>query len=568
LRHIAQDDRRSLVIDGEIHAVFAPNAVTARETPDLMLELNARFGARAAELTTGDFAAALWDGASKTLLLARDFTGTKPIHWTRLAGGAIAFASELKALLELPGFDATVDREMLQRLQHTKYLPSERTLFRAVHPVAPGATVAVTATGEVAEVARALMPPIDVQRKTPAEFERLIVDAFGDAIRARARTTARIGIALSGGIDSICVAAACRRALPDAVLHSFTAGNGDDDPEIQTAALVASRFKTVHHPVIVKPRVTLQHLPRAIWHMEAPIARSETLQLFEVGRAAGGIVDTLFTGSVADGLYAGMPNHKVLQLYKWLTPLRRALHEFHSLTQTGYQPRSMLGRLMTAMYFNGNLPPAPRVLGVDRPAALRSLPPLGPEFMNEFLHDNFLAHAAEVLPKLERPFAAFGVGLTSPFFDPRCIEVAFTIPSDLKLRGWKEKYILRRALRRLLADGLTHFPKFPMRMKYDAEFADCLDELVGRYLAPQRVKARGFFDPATLEPVRHYRRGGRYSGEGAMRAWTAVGTEIWAEQFLDRRGAPLADDWSPLTQLDSLSSAENIRTQPSFQRSL
>jgi len=540
IRCAADDGALHAIVDGALYTTgtdrVGPESAPAAQW---VLESYRRRQATLIDELNGEFALALWDGRRRALVLARDLAGARPIYWTVLASGTVAFASEYKALLALPGFDFAVDREMLQQLQYMKHLPSTRTLFRAVHSVPPGAAVTLTPEGDIREVARAPVPPLSVSREPQAELEQRIIDSFCEAVSARARAVPRIGVALSGGIDSIGVAFACRKAIPDAPLHTFTAGSGPDDPEVQTAALVSGRLGAHHHIVTVPASAVVERLPQAIWHVEAPIARSETVQFLEIGRAAQGVVDAMLTGAAADALYAGMPNHKILRLYERVPPLRRGLHEFHSMTQTGYLPSSLTGRLMRAAYFKGALPDAPRIAGAAHEPALRELPPLGPEFVNEYLHSDYPEHVARWLPKVERTLAAFGVGFMSPFLDNRCAQVAFTVPARLKINGWKEKYILRRALRTLVGEELTRFPKFPMRMKYDRTFADHLDELVGQYLSPRRVRARGLFDPATLEPVRHYRRGGRYTAEGAMRAWTCVGTEIWAEQFLDRRGEPL-----------------------------
>lgn len=524
----------SVVVDSTLYGLSESGAQAS--AAESALESYAGHGAAFIDGIGGDFAVALWDGQERRLLLARDFSGSKPLYWTKLNGGAFAFASEYKALLVLPGFDPAPDREMLQRLQFTKHLPSDRTLFRSIRAVPPGTAIFVVPGGRIEEAARIVPPPLAVSDAPAAELEGLIAQSFLQAVRIRVRSGSRVGIALSGGIDSIGVAFASRKESTSAELHAFTAGSGPDDQEIRTAARVCKRLGITHHVVTIGPTKALHEFPRAVWHMENPIARSEAIQFLELGRAAEGKVDTLLMGSAADALYAGMPNNKILRLYEWLPPLRRALREFHSLSQTGYVPASTLGALMKAVYFKGRLPPPPRILGAkDRPA-LTELPQLGPEFINEYLHAEFPEHVARWLPKVERTLAASGVGVTSPFLDRRCARVAFTVPERLKLRGWEEKYILRRALRGLVDEDFTGFAKFPMRMKYDAEFADCLDELIEKYLAPERVRKRQLFDPPTLDPVRGYRRGGRYSAEGAMRAWTAIGTEIWAEQFLDRNG--------------------------------
>jgi asparagine synthetase B (glutamine-hydrolysing) len=117
------------------------------------------------------------------------------------------------------------------------------------------------------------------------------------------------------------------------------------------------------------------------------------------------------------------------------------------------------------------------------------------------------------------------------------VDTAFSVPMSLKIHRGKEKYILRRALRSMVSPELLAIPKFPMRMKYDDEFAEQLDGLADKYLSPEQVRSRGVFEPESITAIRSYKRKGRYHAEAAMRVWTAVVTEIWAQQFIDNLGS-------------------------------
>jgi asparagine synthase (glutamine-hydrolysing) len=440
----------------------------------------------------------------------------------------------------LPGFDASPNIDALQQIQYSKYMPMrDRTLFSSVWSVPPGVSIAINVRGEIVGRHHAAVPPLEIQEESLEYFETLIADSFLQSVGDRLRPFRRVGVALSGGVDSIAVAFACRKHLGEiAPLHTFTAGKDADDPEVRTAALVSQRLKAEHHLVAMSPESIIEGYPHTLWFLEAPIARTETVQFYEIGRRARGLVDVIFTGAAADALYVGMPNYKLLQLYRWLPPLRYAIHEFHSLTQTGFWPRSFLGRMLTLAYFRGGLSPAPRISNSGFSPELTKLPSVTRDFISNFLHTEFQEDSAQWLPKIERTLAASGLDFASPFLDPRSIRVAFSIPERFKLHGWKEKYVLRRALRDIVDDDLTDFSKFPMQMSIDAAFVDALDVLVDEYLSHERVRARGFFDPAVIAKIKQYRRGKHCYSEGAMRAWTAVGTEIWAEQFIDRRGEP------------------------------
>lgn len=282
----------------------------------------------------------------------------------------------------------------------------------------------------------------------------------------------------------------------------------------------------------------MRRLPDIVWHLENPIARSETAQFFEIGQAAGEVVDHLLAGVAADGLFAGMPKHKLLYLAGKFPVLREPLSEFYTLTQSGRKPHSLTGRAMDRLYFRGGVPEAPVILASRLEPQLTPFPEPGAEMLNRFLCDGLQESLAQWLPKVERTLRAGGVSFSSPFLDREFMQLAFTIPSALKIRRGREKYILRQAMRSLVPEKVLNVPKFPMRMQHGPAFAEALDKLADTWLSRERIERRGFFDFTAITKLRRKTPSASYSFEGAMRIWTAAATEIWAELFLDRRGAP------------------------------
>jgi asparagine synthase (glutamine-hydrolysing) len=383
------------------------------------------------------------------------------------------------------------------------------------------------------------MPPLElaVKRMTMGAARDSVADAFMRAMKIRIARKPVVGVALSGGIDSIGVACASRQLLPNGEIHTFTAGSGPDDPEIMRAEFVARRIGAIQHSVLVTPAEVTGQLPEVVWHLEHPIARTATVQFYALGQKATGLVDTMLTGVAADGLFAGMPRHKILWLMGRLPFLRGPLTEFYSLTQAGRPPETMLGRLLDRICFRGSLPAVPAIRGSRYRPALPQFPANGTQFVNQVLCAGFQQSVARWLPKLERTLRAGGVSFASPFLDRDLMRVAFKIPGAHKIRRGKEKYVLRQALRSIVPAEVLNVPKFPMKMRHDRVFSDALDALADRILSRERVERRGFMDFGTVEGLRRRRPGRPYSSEGAMRLWTALLTEIWAHQFLDLRGA-------------------------------
>jgi asparagine synthase (glutamine-hydrolysing) len=139
----------------------------------------------------------------------------------------------------------------------------------------------------------------------------------------------------------------------------------------------------------------------------------------------------------------------------------------------------------------------------------------------------------------ERLHSAFALHSNSPFMDFRMIDRAFEIPDRLKIRGLRQKYILRVACRGLLPDGVLARKKSLQRLRHDEALTEALEQLAGELLTPSAVTARGFFSPEHVARVLRRRPGAAYSSMQIYRVWSLLLAEIWARLFLDRRGAPL-----------------------------
>ena len=478
----------------------------------------------------GDFAGLICrlDGGRVTAM--RDFFSCVPLFWGLLHNGCLAFASEYKAICALSGFAPLVDRAMLQYLQSAKNLPVGRTLLRNVRSIEPGITTFESSRVVSYEHFTPLRADVEIRDEQTAR--KVIANHFRAAMQRRVGSDEPIGLALSGGIDSIAMAFQLRSIFPEREIHTFTAGYGEDDPEMRTAADVAEEIGSVHHPVVTPPALVLTSLKNLVWHMEDPCGRSEALQLMRIGEIASGHVPTILSGYGADGLFAGMPRHKLVALAGRLQPLRSALFEIFDLTQRGLQPDSMFGKVLAGLLYRGRIPPVPVVIGGGKlPRPDRPIP--GPDFLNRFLANEYQHGTPQ---RFERTFGASGVNHTSPFHDLEFVRLALTIDERLKIKRGTEKYIFRAALFSVVPEKFRSVPKHPQRMRYDVEFANCLDQLADDLLSPESIKTRGFFEPQSIERLGKRRAGKPYAAEAAMRLWTALATETWARLFLDNKG--------------------------------
>lgn len=532
-------ERNGLFAVVDLSALAAPTV-----DPSSLLDALDGHGVSGLEALQQPFALGAWDMRSQMLWLARDFVGQKPLHYCRLPGAGMAFATEYKALLALSQVAADPDLDALQYMQCYKRTPSGRTLLSGVLSAPPGALICLDRSGDIRD--RQSMRPlmVDVHPVDEETARRELARRFVEAIRPMVAGRTRIGISLSGGIDSMSVAYVCRQCAPDAELVGYTAGSGSGDPEISTAATVMDRLRGRHVPVIVTAEPLMERLPYAVWAFESPVGRTETFQALEVARAARDDgFDWLMSGMGSDNLFAGMPKHKLLWLSQCVAPLRKDLHEFYALTQSGRPPERPLAQLMNVIYFRGAVPTVPRVLGAQYHPDKPSLPSAGPEFLNHVMASNANDTLSRSLVRIERPFQAYGIDFASPFFDRRVMDYAFQLPSRLKIHLGREKYILRQAMRSIVSADLLATPKGISRIRQDAAFAAVLWSLTARYLNPDRVRSRGFFDIEDVSRVLQSVRRAHYHTEAAMRLWTMIVTEIWAEIYLDQRGRRPDSNW-------------------------
>jgi asparagine synthase (glutamine-hydrolysing) len=513
-----------------------PSDDAASTDVGLILEAWKRWGVDALGRLNADFAIAVHEEADGTLILARDACGARPLYWAHREGG-IAFASEYKALVALRDFPREVDREALQSLQSRKLLPDGYTLLRDVRQLSAGSWARVEPGTDV-RPRRYWDVTVDLQDRSLADHAAAIRERFVVAMDRRTTGAGAIGISLSGGVDSMAMVAAARRSHPDAEILTFSAGDRDGDPELEWAARTAERFDTQHEALIVEPAALLTDLPRLVWHLEDPIARTETLLYARTAAAAASSgVTRLLGGHAADGIFGGMPRHKVLAVAGAVPPARRTLGEVYSFLQTGVRPRGLLARTMTRFALEPKIPPVPRVPGA-RPASSMAVPRrAGRELLNDALRTATLDGLPLWLPKVDRGHAAGGTRWASPFLDPELIREAFRVPSRYKRTLKRNKIVLREAVLALLPVELARRPKFAQRITETPAFCDALEQVATPLLAPDAVRERGLLESGDVERLMQRPAGGAWPPEHAMRIWTMALTELWARIFLDDGGA-------------------------------
>jgi asparagine synthase (glutamine-hydrolysing) len=524
------------------------DAVGPAEDAGLVFELIDSLGPEGLGRLAGQFAVAFWHGPERRLLLARDRIGYAPLYFTA-TGDRFAFASEYKALLALEGVVARPNRDALQVVHATGWASPGLTCLERIFPVAPGSCLEVRAAG----ISSRRYWDIAVRSAAGSESDHAarLRDSLLGALGRQVAGYGRVGISLSGGLDSALVAAGARGVAEGREIHTFSAGYGPDDHHLANAAQVARALGTRHHAVVLDPQDLGALLPWMVWHLEEPVGGEEAGYLFAATREAGRHVTLVLPGFGFDGLFGGLARHRLAQLALKYPALRAPLGELYDHAYRGVPPASLGGRALRAAYYRRRDVPSARVRGAA------PLPPVpgfsrgGDQPLSELLRRDLLALPYQ--SSFERLYAGAGIRVGAPHTDPEFVETAFSIPDRLKTYRDQRKGILRKACAPLLAMPFSSELRSGDRAAHELRWSDALDGMAVELLSPGAVVDRELFEPAYVTQLLRRGRGQPYGPERSRRIWSLLLTEIWARSFLDRAGSAPEHAPPPVRRLEDAS---------------
>ena len=527
----------------------------------LLPHLYEEHGPRFVERLHGMFAVALWDAPRERLVLARDRVGKKPLLWTQLADGTFAFASELKALLQLPGLRRSVDPEAIDAYLALQYVPGERTALTGVYRLPPGhllvlegGTVRIERYWRLVPDARAAAGAA-AARRSEAEWLERVREEVGAAVRRRLVADVPLGALLSGGIDSSIVVALAAQAAGSQPLRTFTVGFGDARyDEREYARAVAERYGTLHEEIVVEPDAHAL-LPRLAWAFDEPLGDEAALPTLLVSELARQRVTVALGGDGGDEAFAGYERYVAMQLAQLapaaaaaaaaaalrLLPVARSerrspLFRAARLLDVAATPRAeRYGRLLevfpaelrAALFepgFVGRPVPTHELLGAPAFPGTAGLQALDVE--------TYLA--GDLLPKADIASMACSLELRSPFLDDRVLTLGVSLPDSL--RGRRGKEALRRAFAPDLPPQIARRAKAGFGVPLARWFREELREVTADLLLGERARARGQFRPAAVEALVRDHAAGR--ADNGHRLWCLLVLELWQRLYVDSPTPP------------------------------
>jgi asparagine synthase (glutamine-hydrolysing) len=570
-----EDGTVHVVYNGEVynHAEHRPglealgHRYRTHSDTETILHLYEEHGARCVERLRGMFAFAIWDQNKRELFVARDRLGVKPLYYVHDGEGSLFFGSEIKTLLEAQAVRPEINFAALPDYLANHAPSGEETLFAGVRRLLPGHTL-TWRDGEIkiekywdVHFASGADEEGGARAKGDAEYVAEWSDLFRESVRLRLMADVPLGMFLSGGIDSSAIAAVMSGMVSEPIKTFSVAFAEREANELSYARLVARRFRTDHHEVVVSPEEFFGALPRLVWHEDEPIAHPSSVALYFVSALAARHVKVVLTGEGSDEMLAGYARYRktVLNLslgarYRKLTTegVRRAVS-----AAVGRLPsttaRAKLGRTflcvepdIESIYFD-NFAVFPRAMQrrLLTPEARERAGVAGDPYavvrrcleeadartlLDRLLYADVKTYLHELLMKQDQMSMAASIESRVPFLDHKLVEYTARLPERMKLRGGTTKFILREAMRNvlppeILSRGKMGFP-VPVGAWFRGRFASVIDE----YVTGGRALARGVFEPAFVRSlVERHRRGEDHS----ERLWALVNFEMWQRRFID-----------------------------------
>ena len=515
----------------------------------------------------GIFAFALWDGRTRTLLLARDRFGVKPLYYCR-ARESVLFASEIKSLLVHPDVQRSVCPDALRYYLAVRYVPDPLTMFAGIHKIRPGHYCVVDETG-VTDVCYWQIRYAPDQRRRPADVVDELRQHLATAVRRQLVADVPLGLSFSGGVDSGAVLAMMRAAgVRD--IKAYTVGYPDREADLggsksdlAMARRLAHEYDLEWREILFDPATLTEVLPRVVWHMDEPLPDSGAVASFLVAERARAEVKVLLSGQGGDELFGGYPWHRAALLATWarrsrvgpmlldlvgrplaalpvalggrpVTPLRR-LKKFAAHAGKEFAP----GHLGFISYVDedelgGLLAPCDDGRGPD-PLGLLTEHLVGPPELDP-LHRTLNLDMHTFLPAHNLLYAdktgmAHGIEVRVPFLDNDLVDFVATIPASLKVTPIHQKLVLKRALEGLLPREAIYRRKTafggPLRFWLRHHLRDMVRDL----LSEPRVRRLGYFDPATVRTLIDAHESGRRDTGPLL--FSLLTFALWHQTFIE-----------------------------------
>jgi asparagine synthase (glutamine-hydrolysing) len=531
-----------------------------RSDTEVLVHAYEQYGEDCVHHFDGMFALVIWDVGQRTLLLARDRMGEKPLYY-HAGPDAFVFGSELRALLEHPAVPRELSLESLTRYLSFEYVPAPHSILAGIEKLPPGHLLTVSPGSKPRVIAYWDLTFAPDGSIDADEWARALREQLERSVRRQLVSDVPLGLFLSGGIDSSAVAAIASRVSGGRSIKTFSLGFAEASyDERPFARRVAQHCGTDHTEVEFSPKDAALLLERVGDLLDEPLVDSSFLPLYRLSQAARRSVSVVLSGDGGDELLCGYPTFLADRGARWLKRLPRWVQNGAARAVSRLAPSPQYGSVefLLKQFFRG-LPFSPEVrtqllLGgltlserstlfsagaraawvefepyEELVTALGEAPKLTPIDRLIYQHCKFYL-AGQNLATVDRASMACGLEVRAPFLDRDLVELAGRIPSHLKLVGWQTKYILKRALRDLLPKAILARRKQGFGVPIGPWLRGPLRCALEERLAPERVARIGLFNPETTTLLMTEHLSGLRDHRKVL--WALLMFDAWRERYL------------------------------------
>lgn len=511
----------------------------------------------------GMFAFAIWDTKKRRLFMARDRLGKKPLVYFN-KNGRFIFASEIKAILQDPFVERKLNIFALHHYLTYQYVPSPDTIFEGIRKLPPAHYLIYDPPKKI-EIERYWnlnFTPMDEKTLNLSDLNELLQKKIEESVKLRMISDVPLGAFLSGGMDSSLVVGMMAK-FSERPVKTFSIGFEEEGfDELPYARLVSKHFSTEHQEFVVKPNA-IEVLPKLVWHYNEPFADSSAIPTYYVAKMTKDYVKVVLTGDAGDENFAG---YRRYLFSKWVSlftkipeKVRKKMMPFWlRLFSSFHVMESKLNRLsdfleMSTPNQESNYLEQVKIFNRKEREYLyteefsKNLEGMDPldyflgkfkEIKTEDLIDKLLyldIHTylpEDLLVKVDIATMANSLEARVPFLDHEFMEFVAQIPSHLKLRGSKTKFILKKSFSDFLPEPILKRKKMGFGVPVSRWFRKELKDYVSEILLDTRTLNRGYFKRKGIENLLNEHIALKY--DHSAKIWALLVLEIWFRIFIDR----------------------------------
>ena len=528
---------------------------------EVLVHLYEEYGAECVAHLRGMFGFAIWDTRKRRLLIARDHLGIKPMYYT-CAQDRLVFGSEIKAILQHPAVRVAPNLEGLSDFLSLRYVPAPQTMFQDIFALPPGHRLICDEYGLTVEQYWDVSFATDQPAQSEAYYAERLESLLDEAVKMQLMSDVPFGAFLSGGIDSSTIVALMSQHLNAPVKTfsvGFEQGSGEETSELPYARMVAERYHTDHHEVMLEAHDLIDLSEKVVWHLDQPIGDQATMANYMVARLAAQHVKMVLTGEGGDELFAGYARYageRFAPLFRHIPSsvrsgalgaasripgLRKAKIGLYALCQPDEAARlsnwfPLFNQAQKQALLSDDLRQAVDEDCTEAVFAEQLVRTDAVDPLSRMLYvDTKLWLPDDLLARGDKTSMAASLEARVPLLDRQLVEFAATVPPQFKLRGLARKYLLKKVSARYLPEEIIHRKKQGFPIPISQWFRHEANSFLRDYLCSASFRQRGLFTQSYVERLLHEHET-QFADHGLL-LWGLLNVELWYRLYVDGAGS-------------------------------